>query len=306
LVFVQAEAICEELDAESEELAVVVPIENWIFDVADQVLEECSDHDVDYLYDFHVDFESLLGFTGLFATGSLCTHRSNAFAHMELFEVLAARNVLLSCLLVELVESDMRMLLGVDGASEVEGHVVHQEALQLLLEPKDCLIGLHVDIQSAENSFFLDVDIWHQLQRIHVDGDSNPGAVINVDVLLDEVVVRVAANLSQVQREAGLEFLHIHFEVIGLAQFLQLLNNQHGIVLVGGHQQVVVSQSHQAVQLILGWSLQKMKGILFQIGIVEAAQDITETEALWNSFELLELLLVEGDIVILSNIANRG
>ena len=139
---------------------------------------------------------------------------------MELFEVLTARDVLLSGLLVEFVERDMGMLLGVDGAPEVEGHVVHQEALQLLLEPKDGLVGLHVDIQSAENSFFLDVNIGHQLQCIHVDGDSNPGAVINVDVLLGEVVVRVAANLSQVQREAGLEFLHIHFEVISLAQFL--------------------------------------------------------------------------------------
>lgn len=220
LVFVQAKAIREELDAESEELAVVVPIEYWVLDVADQVLEECPDDDVDYLYDFHVDFESLPEYTGLFATSSLGTHWSDAFAHVELFEVLAARDVLLSGLLVELVERDMCMLLGVDGAPEVEGHVVHQEALQLLLEPKDCLVGLHVDIQSAENSFFLDVNIGHQLQRIHVDGDSNPGAVINVDVLLGEVVVRVAANLSQVQREAGLEFLHIHFEVISLAQFL--------------------------------------------------------------------------------------
>lgn len=48
-----------------------------------------------------------------------------------------------------------------------------------------------------------------------------------------------------------------------------------------------------------------MKGILFQIGIVEAAEDITETESLRNSFELLELLFIEGDIVILSNVANR-
>lgn len=220
LVFVQAKAIREELDAESEELAVVVPIEDWVFDVADQVLEECADYDVDYLYDFHVDFESLLEYVGLFATGGLGTHWSDAFAHMELFEVLAARDVLLSGLLVELVERDMGMLLGVDGASEVEGHIVHQETLQLLLEPQDCLVGLHVDIQSAENSFFLDVNIGHQLQCIHVDGDSNPRAVINVDVLLGKVVVRVAANLSQVQREAGLEFLHIHFEVISLAQFL--------------------------------------------------------------------------------------
>lgn len=48
-----------------------------------------------------------------------------------------------------------------------------------------------------------------------------------------------------------------------------------------------------------------MKGILFQIGIVEATEDITETKSLWNSFELLELLLIEGDIVILSNVAYR-
>ena len=35
LVFVQAKAIREELDAESEELAVVVPIKYRVFDVAD-------------------------------------------------------------------------------------------------------------------------------------------------------------------------------------------------------------------------------------------------------------------------------
>lgn len=48
-----------------------------------------------------------------------------------------------------------------------------------------------------------------------------------------------------------------------------------------------------------------MKGVLFQVGVVEAAEDVTETESLRNSFELLELLLIEGDIVILSNVANR-
>ena len=114
MVLVKAEPICEELDAESEEFSIVVPIENGVFDVADQVLEEGPDNDVDYLYDFHVDFESLLEHRSLFATSSLGTHWRDAFAHVELFEVLAARNILFSCLLVELIECDVSMLLGVD------------------------------------------------------------------------------------------------------------------------------------------------------------------------------------------------
>lgn len=65
---------------------------------------------------------------------------------MELLEVVAASNILLCRLLIKLVQSDVGMLFGVDGASEVEGDIVHQEALQFLLEPQDRLVCLHVHV----------------------------------------------------------------------------------------------------------------------------------------------------------------
>lgn len=138
-----------------------------------------------------------------------------------------------------------------------------------------------------------------------MDGDADPRAVIDVDVLFGEIVIRVAANLLQIERKAGLELLHIHFEIVRLAQLLQLLNNEHGIVLIRRHQQIVICQSHQAVQLVLGWRLQEMESIFFEIGIIETAQDVAQAEALRNSLELLVLLLVEGNIIVLCNIANR-
>lgn len=46
-----------------------------------------------------------------------------------------------------------------------------------------------------------------------------------------------------------------------------------------------------------------MESIFFQIGVVEAAQNVAQTQALRDSFELLVLLLVEGDIIILSDVA---
>lgn len=55
LVLVQFESVCEELNAESEELAVVMSVKDGVLDVADQVFEEGSDHDVDDLDYFHVD-----------------------------------------------------------------------------------------------------------------------------------------------------------------------------------------------------------------------------------------------------------
>ena len=114
----------------------------------------------------------------------------------------------------------------------------------------------------------------------------------------------MAANLLEIQRKACLQLLHIHLEIVRLAQLLQLFDDKHGVVLVGGHQQVVICQSHQAVQLVLGWSLQEMESIFFQISIVEAAENVTQTQALRDSFELLVLLLVEGDVVVLSDVAN--
>ena len=39
------------------------------------------------------------------------------------------------------------------------GHVVHEEGLEFALEPKDGLFGAHVDIEGAEDAFFLDIDV---------------------------------------------------------------------------------------------------------------------------------------------------
>jgi hypothetical protein len=41
---------------------------------------------------------------------------------------------------------------------------------------------------------------------------------------------------------------------------------------------------------------------MFQAGVVEWTEDIADTKTLGNSFCLLELLLIEGDIVIFTNV----
>jgi hypothetical protein len=55
----------------------------------------------------------------------------------------------------------------------------------------------------------------------------------------------------KVQEKVGLEFLHIELEVGNFGEIVHFLNEQHGVVLGGCHQQVVISQAHQAVQLQL-------------------------------------------------------
>lgn len=53
-------------------------------------------------------------------------------------------------------------MFGSDTSTEVKGNVVHQEALEFLLQPQDRSSGLHVGVQSAEYSLLLHVDVGHE------------------------------------------------------------------------------------------------------------------------------------------------
>lgn len=88
---------------------VVLAIEDRRLDIAHQVLEERADHDVGNLADLEID-----------------SHGKSS-ARMECFEVHAAGDVLLRSLLVQLVQGRVRELLLIDGATEVERDIVHQE-----------------------------------------------------------------------------------------------------------------------------------------------------------------------------------
>jgi hypothetical protein len=88
---------------------------------------------------------------------------------VKLLEVDAARDVLLGASLEELVEGREGKVLPIDCLTEIEGHIVHQERFQLLLKPQDRLVCLHIDVKSAENGVFLGIDVWDQLQGLHLD-----------------------------------------------------------------------------------------------------------------------------------------
>jgi len=45
--------------------------------------------------------------------------------------------------------------------------------------------------------------------------------------------------------------------------------------------------------------------IVFQISVVKAAQDITHTQTLGDTFSLLELFFVECDVVVLADVLKR-
>ena len=107
LVLVRLEAQCEEREAEFEELVVLSSVKYGRLHVANQVLEERTNNDVDDLADLDVD-------VGL-----------QSCPFVELLEVHAARDVLLSSCLEELVQGREGEVLAVDRLTEVEGHVVH-------------------------------------------------------------------------------------------------------------------------------------------------------------------------------------
>ena len=55
--------------------------------------------------------------------------------------------------------------------------------------------------------------------------------------------------LGVVDCEVSLQLLHIELEVVTLRELTELLNEEHGIVLLGSHQKIVISESHKEIQL---------------------------------------------------------
>ena len=109
LILVRLETQCEEREAELEEFVVFGSVKDgWLY-VTDQVLEEGTDHDVDDLADFDVH---------------IWLQRCPL---VELLEVYAAGDVLLSTSLEQLVEGRECKVLPIDCLTEIEGHIVHQE-----------------------------------------------------------------------------------------------------------------------------------------------------------------------------------
>ena len=113
----------------------------------------------------------------------------------------------------------------------VSKRVMWDLRFEFLLEPEDRLFSLHVNIQRAKHSLLLRVDVRDQLQSLHVNGDTDPVTKLDIDVLCIKLVLRVAANLLQVQIEVRLQLAHVELEVAHLRQFVHLLNKQHGVVL---------------------------------------------------------------------------
>ena len=109
-ILVCEEASREEAERILEELVVVFAVEDGRFNVADKVLEERADHDVDDLTYFQIHIGSQGG------------------ARVERLEILTASNVLLRSLLVQLVKCRVGEFFLIYGASEVEGNVVHKES----------------------------------------------------------------------------------------------------------------------------------------------------------------------------------
>ena len=121
--------------------------------------------------------------------------------------------------------------------------------LKFLLEPENRLVRLHVDVECAKNTVLLRVDVRNELQCFHINAYANPVAKLGVNVLTLILVLSVASNLLQVQDEVGLELSHVEFEVADLGQLIHLFYEKHGIVLGCSHQQVVISQAHEAIKL---------------------------------------------------------
>ena len=119
--------------------------------------------------------------------------------------------------------------------------------LELLFEPNDRLLGLNVDVEGAEHAVFARVHIRVQLQACHVDRDADPVKTVHIDIV--KVAFVLTANFLQVKREVCPQFAHIELEIAHLGQLVHLLYEQHRIVLTRRHQQIVIRETHQTVQL---------------------------------------------------------
>ena len=109
LILVAHEAAGEVAQRVLEERLVVRLVEHARLHVAHQILEERADHHVHNLADFEVDL------------------RRNGRPGVEHLEVLAARDVLLRSLQIQLVQRSVGKLTRVYRRSEVERDIVHEE-----------------------------------------------------------------------------------------------------------------------------------------------------------------------------------
>ena len=111
---------------------------------------------------------------------------------------------------------------------------------ELLLEPYDGLIGLHVDIKCAQDTLLLSVDVRNQLKRCHINRDADPVAQLYIEVLLVEFVLSMTANLLEIEDKVCLKLSHVELEVAHLGQLVHLLNKEHSVVFRCCHEQVVI------------------------------------------------------------------
>ena len=109
LILVAHEAASEVAQRVLEEGLVVRLVEHARLYIADQILEERADHHVHNLADFEVDL------------------RGYGRPGVEHLEILAARDVLLRSLQIQLVQRSVGELARVYRRSEVERDIVHEE-----------------------------------------------------------------------------------------------------------------------------------------------------------------------------------
>ena len=114
--------------------------------------------------------------------------------------------------------------------------------------------------------------------------------------------------------EAGLQLLTVELEVGTLRELVELFDKQHSVVFRSSHEQVIISKSHQTIQITILVNLhpfnlrlhfvlpEELECLLLQSSIVETTENIRDTESLRNALGLLELLLVERHVVILGYI----
>ena len=94
---------------------------------------------------------------------------------------------------------------------------------------------MQVDVQCAQNCFLADIDVWHQVECLHVDAYADPVHNFRcLHVLIAELLLR-ASDFFKVQLEVSLQFFHVELEVTNFTQVVHLLYEKHGVVLVACH-----------------------------------------------------------------------
>ena len=63
-----------------------------------------------------------------------------------------------------------------------------------------------------------------------------------------KLVLCMAANLLKVQEEVSFQLLHVELEVAHKRKLIHLLDEEHGIVLGGGHEKIVISEAHETIK----------------------------------------------------------